>query len=106
MDRMKRQKFLTRHTGDPSLLWMRRYKSSPQPPTPPDPVQVAQAQTGTNVGTAVAQSGLNNVNRIGPGGSTTFDKTGGYTDPTSGQWVPQYTETTNLSPLGNQLLGG
>jgi hypothetical protein len=76
------------------------------PPAPPDPTQVAQAQTGTNVGTAVAQSNLNNVNRVGPGGSTTFDRTGGYTDPTSGQWVPSYTQTTSLSPLGNQLLQG
>jgi hypothetical protein len=76
------------------------------PPPAPNPVQVAQAQTGTNIGTAVAQSELNNVNRTGPGGSTTFNQSGGYTDPTSGQFVPQYTENTQLSPLGNQLLGG
>lgn len=81
-------------------------KSTPQQPATPDPVAVANAQTGTNIGTAVAQSQLNNVNRTGPGGSTTFDQTGGYTDPTSGQFVPQYTENTQLSPLGNQLLGG
>lgn len=76
------------------------------PPPAPDPVQVAQAQTGTNVGTAIAQSSLNNMNQVGPGGSTTFDKTGGYTDPTTGQFVPQFTKTTQLSPLGNQLLEG
>lgn len=81
-------------------------KSSPAVPATPDPTQVAQAQTGTNIGTAVAQSELNNVNRNGPGGSTTFDQSGGYTDPTTGQFVPQYTENTQLSPLGNQLLGG
>lgn len=86
-------------------------KQAPQPPAPPDPVQVAQAQTGTNIGTAVAQSSLNDVNRVGPAGSTTFTAGAqgsgqGYTDPTTGQWVPQYTETTSLSPLGNELLGG
>lgn len=81
-------------------------KSAPTPPPAPDPVAVANAQAGTNVDTAVAQSSLNNTNRVGPGGSTTFDKTGGYTDPKTGQWVPQFTETTSLSPLGNQLLGG
>lgn len=86
-------------------------KSSPATPATPDPVAVANAQTGTNIGTAVAQSTLNDVNRSGPGGSTTFTQgtpgSGqGYTDPTTGQWVPQTTETTQLSPLGNQLLGG
>lgn len=81
-------------------------KSSPQTPPTPDPTQVAKAQEGTNVGTAVAQSTLNDVNRVGPGGTTTFNQTGGYTDPQTGQWVPSFTETTNLSPLGNQLLQG
>ena len=85
-------------------------KSTPQVPATPDPTAVAQAQTGTNIGSSVAQSTLNDVNRVGPGGSTTFTagtpQSGqGYTDPTTGQWVPQYTETTSLSPLGNQLLG-
>jgi hypothetical protein len=80
--------------------------SKPSPPAQPDPVAVAKAQEGTNVGTAVAQSNLNNVNRTGPGGSTTFTQSGGYTDPTTGQWVPQWNENTSLSPLGNQLLQG
>lgn len=80
--------------------------SKPSAPAQPDPVAVAQAQQQTNVGTAVAQSNLNNVNRVGPGGTTTFNQTGGYTDPQTGQFVPNWTETTNLSPLGNALLGG
>lgn len=80
--------------------------SKPSAPAAPDPTQVAQAQEGTNVGTAVAQANLNNVNTVGPGGSTTYAQTGGYTDPTTGQWVPSYTQTTNLSPLGNSLLQG
>jgi hypothetical protein len=61
---------------------------------------------GTNIGTAIAGSTLSNINQTGPGGSTTFTQNGGYTDPTTGQWVPQWNENTSLSPLGNQLLGG
>lgn len=80
--------------------------SKPSAPAPPDPYQVGQAQEGTNVGTAIAQSELNNVNRTGPGGSTTFTQSGGYTDPNTGQWVPQWTENTSLSGLGQSLLGG
>lgn len=91
---------------EPAGYWRKRFKSSNNPPPPPDPVAVANAQTGTNVGTAIAQGTLNNVNQVGPGGSTTFDKTGGYTDPTTGQFVPSFTKTTSLSPLGNQLLQG
>src|SRR5262249_46847230 len=86
--------------------WRKGRMAKPSAPAAPDPVQVAQAQQGTNVGTAVAQANLNNVNTVGPGGSTTFNQTGGYTDPQTGQFVPSYTETTNLSPLGNQLLQG
>lgn len=81
-------------------------KNQPTPPAAPDPMLVANAQTGTNLDTAIAQSELNNVNRVGPGGSTTFNQTGGYTDPQTGRWIPQFTETTALSSLGNQLLGG
>lgn len=80
--------------------------SKPSQPAQPDPVQVAQAQQATNVGTAVAQSTLNNTNLVGPGGTTSYAQTGGYTDPDTGQWVPQWTQTTELSPLGNQLLQG
>jgi hypothetical protein len=75
----------------------------PTPPAPPDPNVVANAQTGTNVATATANAELNNTNQIGPGGSTMYNQTGGYTDPKSGQWVPQYTQTTNLSPLAQEL---
>lgn len=91
---------------EPVGYWRKRFKSSSTPPPAPDPVAVANAQTGTNVGTAIAQGTLNNTNQVGPGGTTTFDKTGGYTDPTTGQFVPQFTKTTSLSPLGDQLLQG
>lgn len=80
--------------------------SKPSAPTPPNPVATAQAQEGTNIGTAVAQSELNNVNQIGPYGSTTFNQTGGYVDPQSGQWIPQFTESTSLNPLEQAILTG
>jgi hypothetical protein len=88
---------------DPLMSIRRRWKQTPQPPPAPDPNVVAKAQTGTNVDTAVANATLNNTNQIGPGGSTTYNPTGGYTDPATGQWVPQYTQTTQLSPLAQAL---
>ena len=78
--------------------------SKPQPPAPPNPTAVGQAQTGTNVSTAVANAGLNNVNQVTPFGSTTYNQTGGYTDPTTGQFVPSFTQTSSLSPEEQNLL--
>lgn len=86
--------------------------SKPQPPAPPNPTAVGQAQTGTNIGTAVAQQTLNATNQNTPFGSTTYAPTGGagYTDPTTGQFVPQFTQTTSLSPtqqgIFDTLTGG
>lgn len=42
------------------------------PPPPPDPYAVSQAQTGSNINTAVGNSILGNANTIDPYGSTTF----------------------------------
>lgn len=84
----------------------RRWKSTPQPPAPPNPTVVANAQTGTNVDTAVANSTLGNTNQITPFGSSTFNKTGGYTDPTTGQFVPQWTNTVGLNPTLSNVLSG
>lgn len=80
--------------------------AKPNPPTPPNPVTTAQAQTGTNLSTAVAQSELGNVNQSGPYSSTTFNQTGGYTDPNTGQWVPQWSENTQLNPTLQSILSG
>jgi len=69
-------------------------------PKAPDPVATAQAQSGMNRDTAIAQQQLNMVNQVGPDGSLTYNQTGtsGYTDST-GKWVetPTYTATTSLS---------
>lgn len=78
-------------------------KSSPQVPAAPNPQAVSNAQTSSNLATASAQSALNNVNQVTPYGSNTFNVTGSYTDPTTGASVPQYTETTALSPLAQQI---
>lgn len=73
-------------------------KSSPTPPAAPDPVATANAQTASNVNTAEAQAALNNVNQETPYGSVTYNQTG-----TGAGGVPTYTESTSLSPAGQQL---
>ena len=76
--------------------------SKPRPPTPPDPQQVAGAQTGTNVSTAIANTAMGQINQVTPDASLTYSATGQHTwtDPSTGQsyTVPQYTATTTLSP--------
>ena len=81
-------------------------KGSPQAPAPVNPQVAANAQTGTNVSTAIANKSLNDVNTVTPYGSTTYGQDGGYTDPTTGQWVPQVTQTSTLNPLAESILTG
>jgi hypothetical protein len=80
--------------------------SKSKPPAPPDPIAVAGAQTGQNIGTAIAQQNLNNVNQVTPDGSLTYEQTGTYqwTDPNTGKVhdIPRYTATQTLSPTGSQ----
>lgn len=70
-------------------------------PKAPDPVATANAQSGMNRDTAIAQNTINMANQVNPWGSVTYNQTGqtGYTD-SSGKWVtiPQFTQTTTLSP--------
>lgn len=73
----------------------------PSAPTPPDPRDTSSAATGTSVATAIANSGLQNVNRVGPDGSTlTYAQTGeqSFTDPFTGKTyqIPNYTATERL----------
>jgi len=74
----------------------------PDPPTPPDPIRTAAGATATNVGTAVANQQMNNINQITPQGALTYSQTGIYTynDPTTGQsyQIPLSTATQSLSP--------
>jgi hypothetical protein len=76
-------------------------------PAPPDPRQTAQAQTGTNIGTAIANNTMGMVNQITPDESLTYSQTGTYkyTDPYTGQVydLPNYTATTQLSEAGQAI---
>ncbi|MEY9563436.1 hypothetical protein ABIA26_005778 [Sinorhizobium fredii] len=54
-------------------------------PAPPDPKATAAAQTATNIGTAVANGYMGNVNQVTPDGSLTYSyTTQKWTDPLSG----------------------
>jgi hypothetical protein len=71
-------------------------------PDAPDPAETAAAQTGTNVGTAISNAFLGNVNQVTPDGTLTYDKTGsyGWKDPYTGKTydIPTFTATQTLSP--------
>jgi hypothetical protein len=89
------------------LGWNRwRHKNSPTVPTPADPTTVSNAQTTSNLGTAAGTQAIDNVNQVGPNGSTTYNQSGSYTDPTTGTTVPTYTENTTLDPLSQSILTG
>ena len=74
----------------------------PDPPQPPNPYATAAAQTGTNVGTGVANAFLNNVNQRTPQGDLSYDVTGNYnwTDPSTGHnySIPRFTATQTQTP--------
>lgn len=70
-------------------------------PEPPDPAEVAGAQTATNVGTAIANQILGSVNQVTPTGMLTYEQTGStqWTDPNTDNVydLPTYTATQSLS---------
>lgn len=65
-------------------------KKSSNPPPAPDPVQVANAQSASNIQTAEAQQRLNMIGTAGPQGTVMYGA-----DPTQ---PGGYTQTTTLSP--------
>lgn len=71
-------------------------------PAAPDPKATAAAQTSTNIGTAIANGYLGNVNQVTPDGSLTYAQSGTnkWTDPMSGAVydLPTWTATQTLSP--------
>ena len=71
-------------------------------PEPPSARQTASASTSTNVGTAIANAYLGNVNQQTPDGSLTYDQTGTHTwyDPFTKKSydIPTFTATQALSP--------
>lgn len=75
-------------------------KKSSAPP-PPDPRETSAASTSTNVGTAIANAFLGNVDQITPDGTLDYEQSGSYQwhDPFTGETytVPQFTATQTLS---------
>lgn len=80
-------------------------KSSPAPPPVPTAAETAAGQSAANSATAASQAALNNVDQYTPYGSTTYNQVGDYTNG-QGDTVPRYSQTTSLSPMGQQLLQG
>lgn len=70
-------------------------------PAAPDPYASAQAQEQAGTQAASYNAALNQVNQVGPTGSTTYAQTG--TSPTG---APTYTSTTQLSQPEQALLSG
>jgi hypothetical protein len=73
----------------------------PKAPAPPDPRDTSAAQTGTNIGTAVANSNLQLIDQNTPYGNLFYEQsdTYSYTDPYTGEVyeIPRYTATTTLN---------
>jgi hypothetical protein len=77
-------------------------KSQPSAPKAPDPVKTAQAQTASNLATAQAQAAINNINTVGPTGTTTYTQNYVPKYDANGNQIsgsgPQWTQTVKLSP--------
>lgn len=70
--------------------------SKPKAPTPPDPAQTAQAQTTSNIDTAIANGYLNATDQNTPYGTVRYEQTGG--QQVGNNFVPRFTSTTSLNP--------
>lgn len=68
----------------------------------PDPIQISQAQTTSNIETAIAQALLNQQSQVTPFGTTAFQQLPGINIPGISQQIPQFQRTETLSPLGQQ----
>ena len=71
--------------------------SKPRAPTPPDPANTIAAQTQSNTQTAINNAQLNNVNQVTPWGNVTFTSQPGQNG------IPNWTQTTSLSPNQQQI---
>jgi hypothetical protein len=78
--------------------------SKPSVPTPATPQATGQAQTASNVDTAIANATLGNVDTSGPLSSTTYNQNGG--QMVNGEFVPSYSSTTSLNPTLQSILTG
>ena len=73
-------------------------KSSP--PAAPNPSDVIREQNASNLSSATANAELNRINQSTPYGTSTYNISGYNPDGT-----PQYTQSTELSPASQNLLG-
>ncbi|TIT69117.1 MAG: tail fiber domain-containing protein [Mesorhizobium sp.] len=82
---------------------------APSAPEPPDPKETSAASTSTNVGTAIANANLGNVNQVTPNGNLSYSQSGSYkwNDPYTGKSydIPTYTATQTLSDAGQAIQG-
>jgi len=78
-------------------------------PAPPDPYKTADAQTSTNIGSAIANNQMGMVDQVTPDGTLSYSQSGtyNYTDPISGKTyaIPKTTATTSLSGINQQIKG-
>lgn len=65
--------------------------------------QIGNDQTKANVNSAVSTARLNATNQVTPFGSLNYNETGGQSD-SNGNWIPQFTATTSLSPQVQSLV--
>jgi Chaperone of endosialidase len=77
--------------------------SAPSVPTY-DPYSLANSQAQANVTSSIASQLGSEVGQQTPFGSLSYQQTGSYTDPTTGQVIPLTSATTQLSPAEQQLL--
>jgi hypothetical protein len=76
--------------------------SKPKAPTPPDPAVTAQAQTGSNINTAIANGWLNATSQNTPYGSVRYNQTG--SQNVVGNEVPTFESTVSLNPQYQHLM--
>lgn len=72
---------------------------APSPPPAPDYVGAANATAAGNLQAAQTATAANRVNQVTPYGNLTYRETG-----TDSKGNPMWTATTDLSPIGQQLL--
>lgn len=76
-------------------------------PAAPNPKETSAASTATNIGTAIANAYLGNVNQVTPDGTRTTTQTGMHSwhDPYTGKTydIPTFTTTEELSAIQQQI---
>lgn len=77
-------------------------KGTPSPPAQPDPNVVANAQSTSDINTALAQTNLNAVNQVTPWGTSSYSQSPGTT--VNGVDIPKFTQTVTLSPDQQDIL--